>query len=191
MSVFAFKSNATVYPVICGGSFTTNVTCYIGDTVRFENHANQNTMITLKLMDNTYVFVKPDGTTTSSNVNPPILTPDGNGKLVEYIVQGNEKEYSPANQIGTFTILTNTNVATGITTIGVDEADIRVFPNPVSNELLVRTPVAGTLNIFAANGQVIMATQISAGENRLNIESLMAGIYFVTIGNRSIKILKE
>ena len=191
MTVITVKLYATVYPVVCGLTFTNNVTCYVGDTVRFENHANQNIMISLKLIDNSIVFVKPDGTTTSSTTSPPVLTPDGNGKLVDYVVQGNEKEYSPANQIGTFTILTNTNVATGITTVSNDGTDIVVFPNPVMNELLVRSPINDTLNIFAVHGQLLMTTRIIAGENRLNVEFLRSGLYFVTAGNRSIKILKQ
>lgn len=59
------------------------------------------------------------------------------------------------------------------------------------NELLVRSPVSDTLNVFAVNGQLLMTTRISAGENRLNIESLQSGLYFVTVGGRSIKILKQ
>lgn len=191
MTVMTVKLHATVYPVVCGLTFTNNVTCYVGDTVRFENHANQNIMISLKLIDNTIVFVKPDGTTTSSTTNPPVLTPDGNGKLVDYVVQGNEKEYSPANQIGTFTILTNTNVATGIDNLTNVEATIKAFPNPFVEELTVFSPVESVATIFDANGGQIISTKILSGNNKIGIQSLHSGIYWVRIRNKSIRIVKE
>lgn len=178
MTMLVINSFATVHTVSFGTS--TNVMCFIGDTIRFKDMTFQPTMVSINTTSGPVVIT-----------SPMFTTPDGSGKIIDYVVTGNETAYqmnhSAASSSGTITV----NTATGINSATKNDLSIRVYPNPAINELTVSTPIAGTLSIFNINSQLILTTQISAGESKVSIDTLPSGIYFVAVGNKYEKICKQ
>ena len=63
---------------------------------------------------------------------------------------------------------------------------LSVYPNPVSNELTIAVPAKGTLRIFNTLGQTVrMITQVSPGNETLNVSNLIAGTYFIEIATET------
>tara|TARA_B100000787_G_C16168105_1_gene284952 strand:- start:282 stop:1463 length:1182 start_codon:yes stop_codon:yes gene_type:complete len=63
---------------------------------------------------------------------------------------------------------------------------LSVYPNPVSNELTIAVPAKGTLRIFNTLGQTVrMITQVSPGNETLNVSTLIAGTYFIEIATET------
>jgi len=62
------------------------------------------------------------------------------------------------------------------------QAGLSVYPNPVQDELII-APLSGrtTLQILDVSGKVILNTETSQMQARLNMEGLVNGIYFVRI----------
>ena len=72
----------------------------------------------------------------------------------------------------------------GFESVSLQENEIRIFPNPVSNKLLVHFPDVfpeATIEIFSIYGQRILASIISHGRNKIEVEvkNLSSGIYFL------------
>jgi hypothetical protein len=71
---------------------------------------------------------------------------------------------------------------TGTQDIGSDDQQIRVFPNPVSEELVVEAPLPiQSLIVYNSFGQVVFKGNFNRKNVALNLSSLNCGIYFVSI----------
>ena len=71
-----------------------------------------------------------------------------------------------------------------------------VFPNPVKANLFVNnTTNFQQLQISDINGQLIKQSQLSHGFNKISVNELSSGIYFVTLSNQSnrhtVKVIKN
>ena len=72
------------------------------------------------------------------------------------------------------------------------ESTITIYPNPVSNDLIISNIIIQNVTVFDLSGKEV----ISSNKNKLNVSMLVAGIYVVKIidleGNESIsKIVKQ
>lgn len=57
-------------------------------------------------------------------------------------------------------------------------ADWSVFPNPVSDVLMISTPVESlTANIMDIQGRVVLTETFGAGQNSVNVQNLPSGVY--------------
>lgn len=190
LTVMTVKSFATVIPV---NIFSGDIACSINDTIRFEtttNYPNQVTTIYLQTTSG-LVFVQQDGTTTTQTPTTGI-TPDGNGKLADYKIQGNETRYSlNGGSFGNFTILSNTNTATGIDDLTNPEVSIKTYPNPCVEELSIFSSIDAEASLIDVKGKKFLSIKLLSGDNRIKVSSLPSGIYLVTIRNKSIRIVKE
>lgn len=184
------KLSATLIPV---NALTGNVTCSIGDTIRFETTANYPNQVSTIYLQTTsgLVFVQQDGTTTTQTPTTGI-TPDGNGKLADYKIQGNETRYSlNGGSFGNFTILTNTSTATGIDDLTSTEVSIKAYPNPCVEELFIFSSVDAEASLIDVQGKQILSVKLLSGDNRINVSSLPAGIYYIMLRNKAIIIVKK
>jgi len=72
--------------------------------------------------------------------------------------------------------------------------DINIYPNPFTNNLTVNSSTPVTASIYNIEGRLILQKEISGNEN-INTENLLKGIYFVEIKTESdvqhLKIIKE
>lgn len=72
-----------------------------------------------------------------------------------------------------------------------------IYPNPVENQLNIKTTQNGVYNIEIINslGETIIKTELNEAKSSINVESLTNGIYFIKIENnnnlQTIKFIKE
>ena len=81
---------------------------------------------------------------------------------------------------------------------GVDEnvpSTFAVYPNPANNILFVQTvctpslPAANEYRITNLMGQTLLTGSINAETQQINIEPLPAGMYFISVGERTLKFV--
>nr|WP_319267824.1 cellulase family glycosylhydrolase [uncultured Draconibacterium sp.] len=77
-----------------------------------------------------------------------------------------------------------------------EDVKIRVFPNPAKTNLFVNnTDDFQQLQILNINGHQVKQSQLSLGINKISVNELSSGIYFVTLSNRveqqTFKIIKK
>jgi len=75
-----------------------------------------------------------------------------------------------------------------------DEAllnDIKIFPNPFSNEVQIDLPAKGTLSIKDLQGKLIHTAQLNAGLNKIDTHHLLKGVYIFDCQSiNKVKIMK-
>jgi len=83
------------------------------------------------------------------------------------------------------------SVTTGFTE--AKEVDFVLYPNPVTNALYIRTLEQTTnYQIVNAQGKIItFGDLISSAVTNISFEDYPTGIYFVTVGSTTYKIIKE
>jgi hypothetical protein len=90
-------------------------------------------------------------------------------------------------------IIVDQNIIDNINVI--NNPKIRVYPNPVRNQLQISNygaRIDDTIAIYNANGQQIANTQFSIlNTNTIDVSRLAAGIYVLRLGNSSVKFIKE
>ena len=81
--------------------------------------------------------------------------------------------------------------------VNAEDIEIKVFPNPVQNELNISL-VSANLNIkdtdvalFALNGQKIMQTKIDSNAIKLDLSKLNSGVYILIIKDKTKNIIKR
>jgi hypothetical protein len=77
------------------------------------------------------------------------------------------------------------DIQTGIE--GISEANVNIFPNPVSNELIINSAdfQYNKIEVFDTMGRIVNS-KFTAGEPVLRVPiNLSDGIYFVRISNRT------
>ena len=70
----------------------------------------------------------------------------------------------------------------GILGTGIDsevESDIRVYPNPASGFVNIETELPGEVNIYSINGTIVLSSKLESGQNRISVNSLNSGLYFI------------
>jgi hypothetical protein len=83
-------------------------------------------------------------------------------------------------------------VSTGIAGIGHPSPDIRLFPNPATNSVTISIPeqlIGSTATVSDVMGRVVAAVTLTTGNRQLSTESFLNGLYFVTVGNRTQKLI--
>ena len=80
--------------------------------------------------------------------------------------------------------------------IDPDENGFAVYPNPANNILFVETQCfaslpAETYRITNLMGQTVQRGSIDAGNQQINIETLPAGMYFITVDEQTLKFVKQ
>lgn len=92
-----------------------------------------------------------------------------------------------------------TGTATEITVSGITsvngantENDISVYPNPANEKLHIYSPLAGTMQLFTADGRSYATPCVlSVGHNTLNTESMPAGIYWLKIRTSKTQTIRR
>lgn len=166
---FAVPSHSVIFGT------TTNVTCSIGDTLKF------------------YGTNAGGYTVSINNVNITMGSILVNGLIgSKHIVTGSEATFKITNGStssvfpGTITV----NTTTGITE-STNTTTIKVFPNPVVDILKVSTNIKTKINIFNISGQSVLSKDIEIGTTDIDMTEFSSGIYFVNIENKTQKVTKQ
>ncbi len=74
-----------------------------------------------------------------------------------------------------------------------NEAEIKIFPNPVKNNIMIENSELEIFEIINAFGQIknIKSIKINNTQQQINISELPVGIYYLKVGNHFRKIIKE
>ena len=67
------------------------------------------------------------------------------------------------------------------------------YPNPVKDELIIKNEELrmGDYSIFNVSGQVLMQGALSTETTNINVKELPSGMYFIKVGNKTGKFVKE
>ncbi|NDP19594.1 MAG: T9SS type A sorting domain-containing protein [Paludibacter sp.] len=68
---------------------------------------------------------------------------------------------------------------------------LTIYPNPVVDNLTVELIKNSDITIFNTTGQLLMQKQLNSGTNVLNLNTLSKGLFFVKIGDKTIKLIKD
>ncbi len=66
----------------------------------------------------------------------------------------------------------------------VNETGISVYPNPVVQNLNIETTNLGTdawINLYSTDGKLVLQKKMAGNEEKLNMESLAEGTYFLSL----------
>jgi Secretion system C-terminal sorting domain len=80
----------------------------------------------------------------------------------------------------------------GIPSLNKELANIKVFPNPASNFITIKSSKEiGVVIIYNSLGEIVLRNKISASESQLDISKLPSGIYTIYAQGGYTKICKE
>lgn len=86
------------------------------------------------------------------------------------------------------------SVPTTIQDIGQEVLDIRLNPNPTSDNLNISVPqelVGEELSVYDLSGRKIMMSEVRSPKTEVNTSLFAAGIYFVKISTQTQKFIKQ
>ena len=84
--------------------------------------------------------------------------------------------------------------ATATLTVSVAENNEVVFtmyPNPAKDFVTIESAKDAVVKIYSVNGQMLSQQNISEGINTINISDLNAGMYFISVDETMVKIVKK
>lgn len=131
-----------------------------------------------------------------------------NTSIVDFVIQNapnlpviyvDDCNYSIANwtNIDPMTTFVEMEGQTECEPLGVEDLlvnfDIIVYPNPVSEKLFIKAPNNGLMNgnLYDMTGKLILEFSLHNQENKINIENLSSGIYFLKISNNKKSFVKR
>ena len=109
-----------------------------------------------------------------------------------YVVTGSETSFTilgTTNWTGTITV----NIATGISENTSNNFDIKAFPNPVINEVTIKSNTNGDLgkvSVFNIAGQLVYEDKVEGNTTKIDFFSFSSGVYIVKVGEKSMKLIK-
>jgi hypothetical protein len=173
------KSFAVIH-IINYNPATINLLCNVGDTLRFTNNTTAQTIIGIRA-DTTTLFTSTGVVAGAYKDYPIPLTLAVGTHTYVMVISGN------TFVTGSFIIQ---GPATSIYSVSKNEADIKVYPNPVLNELFISTPSEAVCIVYNSCGEVVLSATLQPGENKVDIDLLAPGLYYARIGNRTTRILR-
>ena len=78
---------------------------------------------------------------------------------------------------------------TGIT--NPENIVLSLYPNPVSDKLIIVLKEACNIGIYNVMGQMLLNKTLTQGINVLDLSSINKDIYFARIGGTTIKLIKK
>lgn len=77
------------------------------------------------------------------------------------------------------------------TGINATSSEIMVYPNPVSDELTVKTPIESLISIYNTKGELVFSTTADTESTCIKVQSFVKGFYLVRITNDNITYVKK
>jgi hypothetical protein len=177
--VASLKVNATIYIV----TTSVNVTCSVGDTLRFVAGCSGTNQV--------YINDASGNTLGGTNGNyiSPVNTPV-TGFLMDYVVTGNEAHWYMDDDIPCAISGTISMAATEIASYNKSE-NINVFPNPATNKIFVTGIKNAEISIMDYTGKEIKKILLKDESAGISIENLLPGIYFLQMESNKWRVIKK
>ena len=159
------------------------------------NATIQDVTYTITASANIGGTITPNGTTTvaeganqsysiSANTNY-VLT----DVLVDNVSVGAVTSYTFTNVTANHTIYAQFEYQNSID--NNSQNSFSIYPNPVDNELYIRSEGTGYVEILNFVGQIIYKQQITEKNFKINTENISSGVYFIRMKNNSSEITKK
>jgi len=91
-------------------------------------------------------------------------------------------------------IITNTalnTIAAPSAVAGVTPAEVKIYPNPATDNIYVENLQGGNISICNVSGTQVLSLQVATGKSTIDISSLAPGIYIIkTTGNNQNTVTK-
>ena len=73
------------------------------------------------------------------------------------------------------------------------EDEVRVFPNPFEDKLIIESSFQGTQNyaLYSILGEHILSGSVQSGSTNINLESIPDGLYLLKVRDQSLKVVKR
>lgn len=160
-----------------------------------------------------------------SNSGEPITFKDASGNIMDYVYYGvNSPWPTQANGLGSYLKLISEDMDNSLPESWKDDSllnpasrlyvqkensqkksphdisaenlkEIKVYPNPMKEKLLVILNEKSTLSVYNIAGQTIKTQALEAGTNTINVSGLSSGGYIIRIQgekeNKTFKMIKE
>lgn len=97
----------------------------------------------------------------------------------------------PAETI-TISLSESNRIETGVESLEIDDADIRIYPNPVENQVTV-TSVSqlGLVEIYSVDGRMVKKVDVDDASVSINVSELKKGVYVVRTSGKTSIMLKK
>ena len=91
------------------------------------------------------------------------------------------------------TFTTTEEDETVVEQLTMDNGQLRIYPNPTSNQLRITNYELQNVNysIFSVVGQLLLQGTLQNETTTINVESLANGMYFLKVGNKTVRFFKE
>ena len=125
----------------------------------------------------TYLWLETGETTPSISVSPTFNT----SYTLEYNYNG-------------CTTLAYVNVIVGDASIAeMNAGNVSLYPNPTSDNLTIKCSnfIQSTIQIYSMDGRLVATHQINGTELNIDVQSLIKGVYNVSIGGKTKLFVKE
>ncbi|MBP5340846.1 MAG: C10 family peptidase [Bacteroidales bacterium] len=66
----------------------------------------------------------------------------------------------------------------------VDGASLRLWPNPTNGVVTLSVTEPGEVSVMDVTGRTVLKQQVTAGDNRIDVGSLIDGLYFMKMGSK-------
>lgn len=77
------------------------------------------------------------------------------------------------------------------TGINATSSEIMVYPNPVSDELTVKTPTNSLISIYNTKGELVFNTNAESESTSIKVHSFVKGFYLIRITNDKLTYVKK
>ena len=166
---YAYESMAAAYE---GYTYTISIACFSSEG---ELHFN-------------YMLDLPDTVLRYKGVYGCRATSDGS-----VLVWGYADKELLAFQYNGFLLLYHPPKNTGIAPIPTSQ--LRVYPNPTTNQLRITNyelrNAAAEYSIYSVAGQIVMHGTLQDETSVINLAPLAKGMYFLRVGEKTVKVVRE
>ncbi len=75
----------------------------------------------------------------------------------------------------------------GINTVSLNNRDIKVYPNPVTDKITIENATGLKAKIYDVSGKILLETKIQNAKEIIDLRHLNTGIYFIDLQDKNIK----
>ncbi len=162
-----------------------------------------DSVVTLNLTINSVADVSVTNvgeTITANNTNATYQWLDCNNNFA--VISGQTSAQFTATANGSYAVqltqngCVDTSACTVITTVGVTEtgfgAGLVVYPNPTKGTVSIDGLQSATpIRILSSRGEIVAASVIEPTDNRVDFSQYPAGVYYIQLGDKTLKVLKQ
>ena len=72
-----------------------------------------------------------------------------------------------------------------------NEVAFVLYPNPAEYYITIESIKDAEVKIYSVNGQMLSQQNISEGINKIDLSNLNSGMYFISVNDTMVKVVKK